>query len=115
MIVRRSRLIAAEKELRKARKRLKKSEKSGRVALKMIVDLEKENAILKERLDILANYLPDTTPSAERLYVPEDEEDIQYALDTGQIERAEYEQLLREAGALSTEIQLDTGGVPHIV
>lgn len=70
-------------------------------------ELDKKNGILLERLDLLANHLP-PPPSQPFNVMSEEQEDADYALRAGIIDRDEYEAILASAGALNTEITFDS-------
>jgi hypothetical protein len=110
VLVTRRRFNAVERKLRKEKKRRKKVED--------LLQAERlKNAVLMERLDLVANHiLPEAPPRArEDLYVSEEREDLEYQLQSGQIDRGEYQELLKEAGLLSHEIEIDTYGVPTVI
>lgn len=123
MFVLRSRHRAVEEELRKVRKKLKRTRRA--LAVEKAVGatnrdeaqaLSIENAVLRERLDLVANYLPGEPPAGRsELFVTEEQEDAQYLLETGAIDREGYAELLQEAGLLSHEVEIDAYGVPTMV
>lgn len=75
-------------------------------------ELDKKNAILMERLDLLANHLPAGQPGA--FNSPEEIEDAEWALSNGRINQAEFEEILAQAGALNTEIHFDADSYPRL-
>lgn len=70
-------------------------------------ELEKDKAVLLERLDLLANHLP-PAPTEALNHISEEREDADYQLHAGLIDRDEYEAILASAGALNTEISFDS-------
>lgn len=72
--------------------------------------LERDKAVLLERLDLIANHLPE--PQAFSL--SEDEEDARWALDRGVINQSQFESILEEAGAINTEIHFDAEDYPRL-
>jgi hypothetical protein len=77
-----------------------------------VVELDKKNAVLLERLDILANHFP--TQTTQAFNSPEELEDAEWALRNGQIDASEFEEILASAGALNAEIAFDTSAIPRI-
>lgn len=69
-------------------------------------ELRTKNAVILERLDLVTNYIP-PAPTQAFNTVSEEQEDADYALHAGLIEREEYEAILASAGALNTEISFD--------
>lgn len=68
---------------------------------------EVKRAVLLERLDLLANHFP-PAPTKPFNTMSEEQEDADYALHAGLIDRDEYEAILAQAGALNTEISFDS-------
>ncbi len=75
--------------------------------LKEMNELKTKNAVLMERLDLLANHLP-PAPTEAWNHISEEQEDADYRLHAGQIDRDEYEAILAAAGALNTEVHFDS-------
>lgn len=53
--------------------------------------------------------LPEVLEDADRLHMSEEEEDLQFLLDSGEISLQEMKELLEAAGARSTEIEVIQG------
>lgn len=53
--------------------------------------------------------LPEILAGTDRLHMTEEEEDLQFLLDAGEINLQEMKELLEAAGARSTEIEVITG------
>lgn len=56
-----------------------------------------------------AEKLPEVLDGTERLFMTEEEEDLQYLLDSGEINLQEMKKLLEAAGARSSEIEVIPG------
>jgi chromosome segregation ATPase len=76
-------------------------------------DLKVKNAVLLERLDLLANHLP-PAPTQSFNTISEEAEDADYALHSGLIDRDEYEAILASAGAINTEISFDSESLSRL-
>ncbi len=75
-----------------------------------VAELRIKNAVLLERLDLISNHLPATPPPPTEAWnhISEEQEDADYSLHAGLIDRSEYEAILASAGALNTEINFDS-------
>jgi hypothetical protein len=78
-------------------------------------ELDKKNAVLMERLDLVVNHgIGTPTP---RLHGPtsltEEAEDALFAFRNGSIDKGDLEQTLAEAGFDQTEIEFELADYPH--
>lgn len=71
-----------------------------------LAEVKTKNAVLMERLDLLANHLP-PAPTQATNHISEEQEDADYAFHAGLIDRDEFDAILATAGALNTEISID--------
>lgn len=78
-----------------------------------VAELDKKNAVLMERLDLLANHLPGSR-EPQAFSWPEEAEDAEFRLNHGDIDLQEYEDLLAAAGALNTEVAFDGSDYPRL-
>lgn len=85
--------------------------KGARELEKKVAELEKDKAVLMERLDLLANHL---APEPKAFSYPEEVEDAQWQLDKGVINQNQFESILEAAGALNTEIHFDAEDYPRL-
>jgi DNA gyrase/topoisomerase IV subunit A len=76
-------------------------------------ELDKKNAVLMERLDLVANYGIGVSKSSGPKVMPEEVEDALYQHRAGLIETSELEDLLAQAGFENAEIEFDAGDYPR--
>lgn len=79
------------------------SETEARTLAREKNELQIKVAVLMERLDLLANHLPEA-PTESWNHISEEQEDADYQLHAGLIDRDEYEAILATAGAINTEV-----------
>lgn len=68
--------------------------------------LDKDKAVLMERLDLMANYGIGRAAPAESMHVSEEYEDAKHALDAGLIDQSQFEKLLEAAGFQNNEVEV---------
>lgn len=71
-------------------------------------EAEKRAEVFKDRLDLVANHIPQAS-SGQPLGMSEATEDLEYAFESGLINKAEFEAELEAAGMLNPEIELVPG------
>lgn len=76
------------------------------VALDRATKAERDAAIYRERLDIVANHLPPSQGPTVK-HMSEEVEDLEYLFNSGQIDKGQLEAELQAAGFQSAEIELD--------
>lgn len=82
------------------------------------VQLDKDKAILMERLELVSMGLAANTVAPNALpyptkHEPEEVEDARYALDAGRITRGEFNEILEQYGFSNTEVEVDGSGTPQ--
>lgn len=83
------------------------------------VELDKKNAILMERLELVSMGLgsPDPVEAPSLPYPtkhePEEVEDARYARDAGRISTGEFNEILERYGFSNTEVEFDGTGTPQ--
>jgi chromosome segregation ATPase len=77
-------------------------------------ELDKKNAILMERLDLVVNHgVGMGARLAPPAVMPEEAEDALYAFRSGQIDKSVLERELHQAGFPSAEIEFELSDYPH--
>lgn len=97
------------------RSRYRKLEKKHRKTKKALRKAQLENAVFKERLDIIANYVIPDPPEKSDLHRSEEEEDLEYQFKAGMIGKDAYEEMLKEIGAMNAEIEFDSSTFPRLI
>lgn len=70
--------------------------------------LELDLAVYKERLDLVVNHgIGGAEPSGQRLHLTETEEDLEFAVQAGLINKDELEKALEQAGLSNSDITFD--------
>jgi hypothetical protein len=82
------------------------------------VELDKQKAVLMERLELVSLGLVGNTPTPDALpyptkHEPEEVEDARYARDAGRISTGEFNEILEKFGFSNTEIEFDGTGTPQ--
>lgn len=98
---------AAEREVDRLTAALNQAVSDAAKAQMETSEYKVNNAVLLERLDLLAINLP-PAPTEAFNHISEEREDADYQLHAGLIDRDEYEAILASAGALNTEISFDS-------
>jgi chromosome segregation ATPase len=80
--------------------------------------LDKDKAILLERLELVSMGLGSNTVAPDALpyptkHEPEEVEDARYAMDAGRITRGEFNEILEQHGFSNTEVEIDGSGTPQ--
>lgn len=82
------------------------------------VELDKQKAVLLERLELVSLGLGGNTPAPDALpyptkHEPEEVEDARYARDAGRISTGEFNEILERYGFSNTEVEFDGTGTPQ--
>jgi hypothetical protein len=101
---------ALEREVDRLEAAVSKATSDAHGAQMRAQEFEKNNAVLLERLDLLANHLPE--PKAYSW--PEEAEDAEHALSKGEIDFDEFSQILDRIGAVNTEVAFDASDYPRL-